>query len=301
MDMTETGQRRLQTYVLVTAAYNEEKYIRRTIESVAAQSIAPRKWIIVSDASSDRTDNIVREYAMRHSFIALHRITEDHPRNFAAQVNAINFGCQLLKQEVFDFIGNLDADICFAQDYFERLFERFGSDEQLGCAGGFICEESNGSFRSRTANSETSVAHAIQLFRRSCFDAVGPYMALPYGGPDWVAETRARQLGWKVRAFPDLHVHHLRPTASAEGLLCGRIRQGRMDYSFGSLLPFELLKCARRVNESPRIVGSALRLYGYFSCLLRGEPTLIPEDLKHYLQHEQRQRLRDLLRQAPLG
>ena len=37
------------TYVLVTAARNEEALIEQTIQSVIAETVLPRKWVIVSD------------------------------------------------------------------------------------------------------------------------------------------------------------------------------------------------------------------------------------------------------------
>jgi len=46
-------------YVLITAARDEETNIQKTIESVVAQTIKPKKWIIVSDESTDRTEEIV--------------------------------------------------------------------------------------------------------------------------------------------------------------------------------------------------------------------------------------------------
>jgi glycosyltransferase involved in cell wall biosynthesis len=51
--VTEHVDRR--SYALVTAAYNEENYITRALESVTAQTAKPAKWIIVNDGSSDRT------------------------------------------------------------------------------------------------------------------------------------------------------------------------------------------------------------------------------------------------------
>jgi len=283
------------TYVLVTAAYNEEKYIEQTIRSVVAQKVWPKKWVIVSDASADRTDEIVSRYAQQHSFIELHRITKEHPRNFTAQVLAINEGTALMKELAFDFIGNLDADVSFDPTYYQTLLGRFAEDDSLGLAGGFIFEKDGFVFRSRPANNVSSVAHAVQLFRRSCFGAVGPYVPMAHGGPDWVAEVRARQMGWKVEAFPDLPVYHFRPTAGAEGVLRGRLRQGKMDYSMGSLFLFELLKCARRVHESPRVVGASIRFYGYSSSYLRRAPRLVPDDFVQHLRQEQRQRMRALL------
>ncbi len=98
-------------YVLVTAAYNEEGYIENAIKAIVAQTHKPLCWLIVSDGSTDRTDEIVRYYGKCYSFIQLHHISEDHPRNFVAQVHAINTGIARLMAYDFDFIGNLDADI----------------------------------------------------------------------------------------------------------------------------------------------------------------------------------------------
>lgn len=292
----EPTSRLSSKYVLVTAARNEEKYIEQTLQAVTAQTATPARWVIMSDGSTDRTDEIVSAYAAQFPFVHLHRMTDDHPRNFAAQVMAINAGCALLQGLEYDFIGNLDADVRFAPEYFETLLRRFVDDGRLGCAGGFITEARRGEFQSRPANSRSSVAHAVQFFRRACFEEVGPYVPLRYGGPDWVAEVRARQKGWKVESFPDLPVEHLRPTAGAEGVLRGRIRQGRMDHSVGSLFLFELLKCARRLNESPRVVGSMLRFYGYVSSLVGRDSLLLGDDFMNYLRQEQGQRVRDLLR-----
>src|ERR1700689_4408652 len=90
METSNMGDRAGRSYALATAAYNEEKLIEKVILSIVHQTVPPVKWVIVSDGSTDRTDEIVRRYADRYSFIELYRITEDHPRNLTAQVNVIN-------------------------------------------------------------------------------------------------------------------------------------------------------------------------------------------------------------------
>src|ERR1700754_4039012 len=79
-------------YVLVTAARNEELFIENTIKAVVSQTLLPKKWIIVSDASTDNTDKIVEEYAGRYTFIELVRIAKTHARSFASKVYALNAG-----------------------------------------------------------------------------------------------------------------------------------------------------------------------------------------------------------------
>lgn len=285
-------------YVLVTAAYNEERFIEPLLESVMSQTLLPLRWIIVSDGSIDDTDRIVRNWAARYPIIRLHRITEDHPRNFTAQVHAINLGISLLCNLNYEFIGNLDADITLTPDYFERLIGRFASRSQLGLAGGVIYEQNgSGSFGPRRVFTVTSVAHACQFFRRTAFEAVGGvYRPLPYGGPDTYAEVSVRRAGYEVVTFEDLPVFHHRPTNGAEGALRGCYRQGKMDFSLGNLPAFEILKLLRRAPDRPYLLGALARLGGFVGCYLRGEEKAVEPEFVSFLRHEQRRRLTRLIR-----
>jgi len=99
-----------------------------------------------------------------------------------------------------------------------RLFAKFDENARLGLAGGYIHEESNGVFRSRAKNSTESVAHAVQLFRRPCFEAVGGYIPLPYGGPDWVAEIIAARTAGASARFRNCPLRHYGRHRPQEGL-----------------------------------------------------------------------------------
>jgi poly-beta-1,6-N-acetyl-D-glucosamine synthase len=285
-------------YVLVTAAYNEGKLIENTIRSIISQTHPPARWVIVSDGSTDATDEIVQRYAAEHPFLQLARITEDHPRNFAAQADAINHGLARIGQTEYGFIGNMDADITLEPDYFARLLQKFEKDPSLGLGGGAIFEPcADGQFRERPTNSTASVAHACQLFRRECFEAIGGgYRSLPYGGPDTHAAVVARMKGWQVESFADLKVFHHRPTGTAGGALPGFFRQGKMDYSLGTLPLFEFLKLLRRVRMKPYVIGSMVRLAGFLDSYWRGEKRAVPDDFVAYFQDEQRQRMKNFVR-----
>lgn len=278
-------------YVVVTAARNEEAHIEKTIRSVVGQTVPPIRWVIVSDASTDRTDAIAEEYAERRTFIQLYRMTADHPRNFAAQVNAINTGFAQLKGVKYDFIGNLDADISFEPTYFEKLLERFEQDPRLGLAGGSICEEDRGGWKPRGGNRVRSVAHAVQLFRRECFDAVGAYLPLPYGGPDWHAEVCSRMNAWSVQSFPDLRVLHHRPTGAAEGRLRSWYRQGSMDFSLGSHPVFEIARLARRLGNRPPVLGALVRLSAFIWAYCHREQRMVSDEFIKFLRREEMEML----------
>jgi poly-beta-1,6-N-acetyl-D-glucosamine synthase len=278
-------------YVLVTAAHNEEMYIEKLLRSVIAQSQSPACWVIVSDASTDRTDEIVKGYAARHSFIGLLRMPGTHTRQFAAQIEALNVGFAQMRDIAYEFIGNLDADISLDPDYFARLLEIFDRDPALGLAGGVIYEQRDGVFQVRRSNTLRSVALGVQMFRRTCFEALGGYVPLRYGGPDWHAEVRARMAGWRVQSFPELKAYHHRATGTAQHLLRYWYSQGFMDFTLGSDPVFELAKLARRIPEKPFLLGAIARLSGFTTAWCRREPRLASADFIRFLRAEQRQRL----------
>jgi len=126
-------------YVLVTAAYNDGKFIDATIASVISQDVLPARWIIVSDGSTDDTDAIISKYTAVHDFIRLYRVIEDHPRNFAAQVHAINSGIARLKEQFpdkrFTFLlaDTLDfaalEDFAFVEVFVNTACPRLGFDD----------------------------------------------------------------------------------------------------------------------------------------------------------------------------
>lgn len=287
-----------KSYALVTAAFNEEAVINQTIASVLAQTHPPIRWIIVSDGSTDGTDAIIARHAGQHAFLRLLRITKKHPRNFTAQVNAINAGFAELKHVGCDFIGNFDADVTIEPDYFERVLGLFESDSELGLAGGCIYERCNqGDFRARKTNSSRSVPHAVQLFRRECFRQVRPYVPLPHGGSDSYAEVVARMKGWRVQSFADLHVFHHRPTNSAGSLLRNCFRQGRMDYSLGYLPAYEAAKLLRRLSASPILSGALARAAGFLYCYVTRARHEVPPQFMGFLRREQKSALHSSLAQ----
>jgi GT2 family glycosyltransferase len=193
----------------------------------------------------------------------------------------------LLEGAEYEFIGNLDADITVAPTYFEQLLQRFDKEPSLGIASGFVHEETSGEFRSRKSNRTVSVPHAAQLVRRECYEAIGGYSVLEYGGEDWYAQTCARMNGWQAESIPALPIYHHKPTGTGANLLGHRYRLGKLDYSFGSHPLFEMLKCVRHASDSPFLIGGLLRMFGFVSCYLRREPRAVTDEFMAFLRREQ--------------
>jgi glycosyltransferase involved in cell wall biosynthesis len=278
-------------YMLVTAAHNEEAFIENTIKAVSSQTVLPTRWVIVSDGSVDQTDKIVGAYAQHYPFIELVHIGINHARSFASKVYALNVGLEKLKDSEYEFIGNLDADVSFEESYFANLLGEFERDPGLGLAGGFIYEKRHGRFSARANNSIRSVAGAIQLFRRECYESVGGILPLKYGGEDWCAEVMARMKGWSVKAIPELRVFHHKPTGAGAGVLRYWYHQGFMDYSLGSHPLFATIKCLRRLSAKPYVTGALARLTGFVWAYYRKEERPVPREFVEYLRREQKGRL----------
>src|SRR5579863_864068 len=284
-----------RAYVLVTAAYNEEENIEKPLESVIAQTELPERWVIVSDGSQDRTDEIVQRYAEKFPFIRFLRMTRAPGRSFRTKVIALQAGMELLADVSYKFIGNLDADISVGPTYFSDLIGKFEGNPGLGIAGGFVCEEEGGEFRSRSSNRVYSVAHAAQLVRRECYEAIGGYAVLEYGGEDWHAQTSARMMGWSAEAYPEFKIFHHRHTGEGGNLVRHKFRQGRMDYSFGSDPIFETFKCLQRLAEKPVFLGSLARLTGFFWSSIRREKRPVTDEFIAFLRDEQKKKTLSLL------
>lgn len=283
------------SYVLITPARNEEAFIEKTIRSVAAQTVLPKKWVIVSDGSTDRTDEIVRSYASRCSWLELVRMPEHRDRQFAAKVHCFNAGYERVKDLAFDIIGNLDADITFEKDYFEFLLAKFREHPRLGVAGTPFVEGTS-HYDYRFTNIE-HVSGACQLFRRACFNDIGGYVPIKGGGIDWTAVTTARMKGWLTRTFTEKTCFHHRPMGTGTGTtLRALFRHGKKDYFLGGHPLWQVFRSAYQMTRKPYLVGGGLLLAGYvWAGITRVERTLSPE-LMQFHRSEQMRRLKGALR-----
>lgn len=281
-------------YVLVTPARNEAATIGATIAAVAAQTVLPAKWVIVSDGSTDGTDAIIQQWLPRlPTLVYLRRDAGPH-RDFGSKVYAILHAMQALEDTPHDFVGNLDGDITFEPGYFAALLEEFHQNPRLGIAGGVTFDVWNGKPRPRHASLQ-SVGGAVQLFRRQCYDDVGGYLPLPGGMEDSAAIYTAQYLGWECRSFPGLPALHHRPTGSGNGsILRARFRQGAAMQSLGWSPWWMIARTLHRVPEWPFLLGSLARAAGYFNALGQRRPHSLPPEIVAFIRKSQREQLHRL-------
>lgn len=274
-------------YVLISAVFNEENFIRRTIESVLAQSILPERWVIVDDGSTDNSIEIISRFLKDHKFINLIQRKKEHSRSFSSKASAINFAYQSLVENNYDYIGILDADISFDKNYYEQILEKFKKNPRLGIAGGILYELKKISYVKQKI-SLNSVAGAIQMFRKACYTEIGGYQEISTG-IDTVAEIMARVNGWKVQAFPTIPVFHHRYESSYS--LKSSFFKGLMHYSVGYHPLFLLARAINRIRLHPFLLGSLAFTSGYIWGFLRRQKKIISKESIEFLRKEQIDRL----------
>jgi glycosyltransferase involved in cell wall biosynthesis len=282
-------------YTLISPARNEEAYIRKTLDSVVRQTIRPQRWLIVDDGSTDNTGAIVREYAEKYEFVELITRSSGRERSFASKSRAIADAYEKLGSVEFEYIGNLDTDIELPESYYEDILREMERDSELGIAGGIRYDLVNGQFELVDC-ARNSVGGPIQLFRRRCYEQIGGYMALPYGGIDGVAEISARMCGWKVRSFPEYRVHHYRATGTAgRSIWSACYRAGIRDYAVGYHPVFAFARMLNSLGDRPFILAAVTKMAGYLTAMAKRTERPVPPELVTFLRKEQMERLRNYL------
>ncbi len=284
---------KLPTYVLVTPARNEAQFIESTIKSVVAQSVRPLKWVIVSDGSTDGTDDIVNKYVTEYEWIELLRMPERKERHFAGKVHAFNAGKARADELPYDVIANLDADLTFEGDYFSFLLGKLAIDQKLGVVGTPYVETTGESFDYRVTSLD-HVSGACQVFRRECYESIGGYVPVKVGAIDCIAVITARMNGWKTRTFTEKVSSHHRKVGTAQcGPMKANFMTGVMDYAIGNHPLWQLFRVAYQTAQKPFVLRGVALWAGFLWALLRHADRPVSRDLIKFHRREQLNRLKN--------
>jgi poly-beta-1,6-N-acetyl-D-glucosamine synthase len=282
-------------YVVITPARNEARFVELTIKSVVAQKVRPIKWVIVSDGSTDGTDEIVRRYCSEYPWIELVRMPEHAERSFAGKVHAFNAGYARLENLQYEAIASMDADISFDSEYFAFLLDKLAEDPRLGLVGTPFQNALHQTYDYRFTSIE-HVSGACQVFRRECFEEIGGYVPVKAGGIDLAAVMTARMKGWKTRTFTEKACMHHRELGTAMGgELAERFRQGSKDYAFGGHPVWELFRFVYQMSRPPIILGGLALGAGYFLAAFQRIERPISDEMVAFRKQEQMQRLKSFL------
>jgi len=287
------GQNLGRRHIVLTPMRNEGDFIEKCAQSIIKQTITPLEWIIIDDSSNDSSSEIIKEFSRMHSWIKVVKPKLAGKRGRGERIaRLVNFGLSEVNLE-WDFCSKIDADIVLPSDYFEEVFSRFDSNNNLGIASGG-CYVNN---RRRLRLEKVSGDHtrgALKTYLSDCFsDIEGIRNA---DGWDGIDNIHAQMKGWETRNFPEIKAIHLRKTGSRGGELKGCFETGKIAHFMGYHPLFIIARSIHRMLGNPFILGGLAMLFGFFTNWISGRPTFEEGETVRYLRRKQLKRLRLLRR-----
>ena len=245
--------------------------MRRTLESVMAQSVPPALWVVVDDGSTDDTPGILEGYRPRMPYLRVVRRANRGSRSVGPGViEAFYAGLETVALAEFDYLCKLDLDL--PPRYFELLMARMEANPRLGTTSGkpYFIGASGGRLVAEVCGDEMSVG-MTKFYRVQCFRDIGGFVRqVMWDGIDC---HRCRLLGWVAESVDNeaLRFIHLRPMGSSQkGIWTGRIRSGYGQYFMGTAPVYLLASAIFRLPKHPVVAGSIAMIWGYASSALRG-------------------------------
>ena len=285
----DEDRRSALAYAIVTPVRNEERFLQDTVDSVAAQTVRPARWIIVNDGSNDGTGGIAQRAAERYEWISVvHRSDRGKREAGGGVVQAFYDGFRLLDETSWRYLVKLDGDLTFEPNYFERCFDRFAEENSLGIGGGLICSVADGRPES-AGDPDFHVRGATKIYKRDCWQAIGGLAQVT--GWDTVDELKANMLGWTTRTFKDIKAIHHRPAGDAYGVWPNWVKNGRANYVAGYHPLFMFLKCLKRLFQKPYGIAGIGLAVGFLGSYFRKAPRIDDVEVIRYFQREQMKRL----------
>ncbi|MEO6347459.1 MAG: glycosyltransferase family 2 protein [Aquaticitalea sp.] len=236
-------------FSIIIPTHNEQNSIGSTLESLANQTLLPKKVVVVNDNSTDETASIVENFALKYLWISLvNNISSNEHLPGSKIINAFYKGFEILDDD-YDIICKFDADLIFPENYLEQLAQHFNSNRKLGMASGFCYIEKNGEWVLENLTRKDHIRGALKAYRKKCFLQIGKLK--PSMGWDTVDELLAQFYGWELLTDDTLHVKHLKPTGISYNI-ASKYLQGeamyKMRYGFVITL-ISALKLAYKKNS----------------------------------------------------
>ena len=265
--------------------------MRRTLDTVAAQTVPPTLRVIVDDGSTDDTPAILDEFARTRPWVSVVRRADRGRRNVGPGViEAFYAGLATVDLSRYDYVCKLDLDLDLPPRYFETLIGRMESEPRLGTTSGkpYFVREGDGALVPEVCGDEISVV-MTKFYRRECFEEIGGFVReVMWDGIDC---HRCRQRGWIAESVddPDLRFLHLRPMGSSQkGIWTGRVRSGFGQYFMGTSPLYLLASAAFRLFRHPVLYGSVAMVWGYFASAARGVRRYEDPEFRRFLRRYQR-------------
>lgn len=279
-------------YYIVIPAHNEETFIALTLQSLVEQTVLPSKVVVVDDNSTDKTSEIIQEFAVKFPFISLIKKTSEAIHLPGSKViQAFHKGFETL-DENYDFIVKLDADLILPLNYFETITNIFKSDSKIGMAGGFAYIEKNDNWILENLTDKDHIRGAFKAYRKECFLQIENLK--PAMGWDTVDELLCKFYGWKVITDQSLKVKHLKPTG-ANYNKTARYKQGEAFYTLGYGFLITSIASAKlaMLKKKPLLFFDYIK--GFLKAKWAKKPLLVTEEQAKFIRKYRLKKMKEKL------
>lgn len=276
-------------YYLVIPAYNEEALIALTLQSLISQTVLPTKIVVVNDNSTDKTAEVVLEFAKKYPFITLVNKTSENIHLPGSKViQAFQKGFETLDDN-YDLIVKIDSDLIFPANYFETIIKHFQSDERIGMVGGFCYIEKNGDWILENLTDKDHIRGALKAYRKETFQEIGGLK--PAMGWDTVDELLCKFYHWKIVTDKSLHVKHLKPTG-ANYNKTARYKQGEAFYTLGYGFWITAIASAKLAMMKKKPLLFLDYIQGFWKAKLAKKPMLVNEEQAKFIRKYRLQKMK---------
>jgi glycosyltransferase involved in cell wall biosynthesis len=258
---------------IIIPVFNEQDFIKNSVESLINQTIKPAEVIYVNDNSTDNSKNIIKNLTGKCEWIRIidHKSVQEHIPG-GKVIEAFNFGLKNLETQ---FICKFDGDIILPTNYIEKIIEIFNKKEKVGITGGNLYILKNRKWIYENIAAKTHVRGPIKAYRAECFnDIKGLKSSI---GWDTVDVLLAQKKGWLIYTDRNLIVKHLKPTGQKYSLK-SKILQGESLYKmrFGFILSvLSLLKSSFNNYSISRLFFGFV---GYIISFLKQKPFIVTKE-----------------------
>lgn len=277
-------------YVLITPCRDEAQYAKQCLDSVLAQSVLPRLWVIVDDGSSDETPQILAEYAQKVDWIKIVR-REDRGRRAVGPgvIDAFYAGLDTIDLKEFDFLCKFDLDLDIPVNYFSTLLAWMADQPALGtCSGKPYFKSDDGKRLISEKIGDEMSAGMTKFYRRECFEEIGGFVReVMWDGIDC---HLCRMKNWVAFSRDDSETRfvHLRPMGSSQqSIWTGRMRHGYGQYYMGTGLMYMTASAIYRMTRPPLFVGGIGMWWGYMRSLIKQLPQYNNPEFQAFLRRYQ--------------
>jgi glycosyltransferase involved in cell wall biosynthesis len=279
-------------YIIISPVRNEEKYVKKTLQSVINQTVKPIEWIIVNDGSTDGTRKIIEEYTRKYDWIKGINLKD---RGFyypgKGVVEIFYKGFNEIKTKKWNYLVKLDCDLCFDNDYFEKILNKFMENKKLGIASGCTFLPMQNCYV-KEKNQKDHPCGVSKIYKKECFESIGGLKPIP--GWDLADILSAQMKGWETKCFMDYKITHYKQTGSQrKGITRGAFFTGQVHCRLGYLFIYALLRAIYRITERPYLIGGLGYISGYVYSMQKKQKKYFDAEMIEFLRKKQRRYLID--------